>query len=57
DAVRQSPDLKQRIIGYITFAGVIQGTSIARKGLDDLDLFLKGQTIGELVKKLENKQA
>ena len=27
-----------------------------QEGLDDLDLFLKGQTIGELVKKLENKQ-
>lgn len=51
DLVRRHPDLKDRIIGYVTYGGVIQGTNVARSILSNSSEILRSRNVSEFVDK------
>ncbi|MEE2743332.1 MAG: hypothetical protein VYD54_05450, partial [Bdellovibrionota bacterium] len=55
DAVRESPTLRKRIMGFVTYAGVVQGTGIARTALKTLDEVTGDKTLSEVVDKANEK--
>ncbi len=55
DVVRQSPKLRQRIAGFITYGGVIQGTNIARTGIDVMDQITQDKTWEQWLDQLQTK--
>jgi hypothetical protein len=55
DVLRHDPSLKNRIKGLVTYGGVIQGTNIARTGVDAIDDFVGNLTLAEFVDRLQEK--
>ena len=47
--LQRHPEFKSRVIGIVTHAGVVQGTHIARSGLEIIDGTLGAHTIGEFI--------
>ena len=57
DLVHRHPDLAPRILGYVTYAGVIQGTHIARQFLEQAEDILRDVPIGEFIERLRESPA
>jgi pimeloyl-ACP methyl ester carboxylesterase len=55
DLVNRHPDLAPRILGYVTFGGVVQGTHSARLSLNMADTILKDVTVREFVEQLRHE--
>lgn len=49
------PDIRQRVIGNVTYAGVVQGTHVARKGIDEFDAYLSEHSVGDMIDGVRNK--
>ena len=56
DVVRESPELRKRIIGYVTYAGVVQGTGIARTAMKTLNELIGDKSLGEIVDKVNEQK-
>jgi hypothetical protein len=57
DVVRESEALRKRIIGFVTYGGVIQGTGIARTAIKTLDALSGDKTLSDLVDKVKGKDS
>jgi hypothetical protein len=55
EMLQRHPKLKSRVIGVVTFCGVVQGTNIARQVKSQLGDVLGVRTIGDLIKKVRRK--
>ncbi|RZA18763.1 MAG: hypothetical protein EOP10_20595 [Proteobacteria bacterium] len=55
EMMQRHPDLKSRVIGVITYAGVIQGTHVARDAAKIFDQVLGQRTVGEAVDRIRDK--
>ncbi len=55
EMLERHPELKQKVIGLITFAGVVQGTHIARTAKDVITGVIGNRTVGELIQALKRK--
>lgn len=55
EMLQRHPGLKSRVIGVVTFCGVVQGTNIARQVKSQLGDVLGVRTIGDLIKKVRRK--
>lgn len=55
ELLQKHPELKSRVIGLITFCGVVQGTSIAREVKAQAGDVLGMRTIGDLIKRIRKK--
>jgi pimeloyl-ACP methyl ester carboxylesterase len=55
EMLQRHPRLKSRVIGVVTFCGVVQGTNIARQVKSQLGDVLGVRTIGDLIKKVRRK--
>ena len=56
DVVRESPELRKRIIGYVTYAGVVQGTGIARTAMKTLKELIGDKSLGEIIDKVSEQK-
>ena len=52
EMLQRHPDLRSRVIGIVTYAGVIQGTHIARFGRKEIQALLGNRTIDEFIQKI-----
>ena len=50
--LQRHPELKSRILGVVTYGGVVQGTHVARLGKDTIEGVLGSHTLGELIQKI-----
>lgn len=57
DLVKRHPDLSDRVLGFVTFSGVVQGTHVARLALDEADRFLREVPLGNFVERLRKEDA
>ena len=55
DLVNRHPELASRVLGYVTFAGVIQGTHVARLALEQAATVLRDVPLGEFVDQLRQE--
>ena len=55
EMLQRHPELKSRTAGIITFAGVVQGTHIARVGRKEISGTLGARSIAELITKIRSK--
>ncbi len=55
DLVSRHPELADRIIGFVTYGGVVQGTNVARSGLEQASELLRDRTMDELVDRLQTE--
>jgi pimeloyl-ACP methyl ester carboxylesterase len=55
EMLQKHPDLKSRVIGVVTFCGVVQGTNIARQVKSQVGDVLGIRTIGDLVERIRKK--
>lgn len=52
ELLQRHPELKQQVIGVVTYGGVVQGTHVARMGKETIDAILGAHTIGEVIDKV-----
>ena len=52
DMVNRHPDLSERTLGYVTHAGVVQGTNVARLILEQAEDILRDVPIGQFIERL-----
>ncbi len=57
EMLQRHPDLKSRVIGIVTYAGVVQGTHIARFGRKEIEALLGNRSIDELLQKIRARGA
>lgn len=55
ELLQRHPRLKSRLLGFVSFAGVVQGTNIARDAKVMIDGVLGARTIGDVIKKVREK--
>ena len=55
ELLARHPELSERLLGVVSFAGVIQGTNVARTALAQADELLRGRSIGELIDQLQEE--
>lgn len=52
ELLQRHPELKSRVIGVVTYGGVVQGTHVARMGKEVIEGVLGAHTIGEVIDKV-----
>lgn len=57
EMLQRHPELKSRVLGVVTYAGVIQGTHIARFGRKEIEAFLGNRSIEEFITKVRERGA
>ncbi len=57
EMLQRHPDLKERTAGVITYAGVLQGTHVARFGREQISGVLGAKSIADLITKVRSKTA
>lgn len=55
DLVRRHPDLSERVLGYVTHAGVVQGTNVARDMMDKVNTIIRNVPTDEFVDRLREE--
>ena len=55
EMLKTHPELKARVIGLVTYGGVIQGTHVARSAATELREYLGKRSIGEMVDTIRRK--
>ncbi|MBC7659975.1 MAG: alpha/beta hydrolase [Chitinophagaceae bacterium] len=55
EMLQRHPDLKSRVIGLVTYAGVIQGTHIARFGRKEIEAYLGNRSLEDFIQKVRSK--
>lgn len=56
DLINRHPDLAPRILGYVTWGGVVQGTHMARLLVEGAGSLLRDLSVGEFVDRLRSKE-
>ena len=49
EMMERHPDIRARVIGVVTYAGVIQGTHVGRSAQEEIKGYLGSRSIGELI--------
>lgn len=56
ELLQRHPELVERVLGVVTFCGVIQGTQVARQFLEQAGSVLRDVPVGEFLEKLRDKE-
>lgn len=56
ELVRRRPELASRVLGYVTFLGVVQGTNIARGALEQAESLLRDVPVGTFIDQLRGEK-
>ncbi|RYZ56313.1 MAG: hypothetical protein EOP07_12710 [Proteobacteria bacterium] len=57
EMLQRHPELRSRVLGVVSYAGVIQGTHIARFGRKEIEAVLGNRSIEEFIKKVRARGA
>lgn len=55
EMLKRHPDLKARVLGVVTYAGVVQGTHVGRSGGEQIREYLGKRTIAEMIDTIKAK--
>ncbi len=55
EMLERHPDIRERVIGVVTYAGVIQGTHVGRTAQEEIKGFLGSRSLGELIDRVRDK--